>query len=142
MRKFAVCVLACLSICGQAYSHQTYQLSTDDGTVTYPNGDQSAVKTTDCKANAEKIIAQFQQYLNDSNEPGTLIECELETSTWYFSVFETDYFAGLFTMENGSDRSKVAICYQGAVGYVVVKPVTLMTRHDLIVFMMETCTSG
>jgi hypothetical protein len=140
--RIVVYLVASLIACDRAFAHETFQLSPDDSTVTYPNGNQSAVKTTDCKQNAPTVIAQFQQYLVDTKEPGRIVGCELETSTWYFAVFETDYFAGFFTLEKDGERSKVAICYNGGVGYVVTKAAPSMTRHELVVFMMGNCTAG
>jgi hypothetical protein len=127
---------------GRAHAHETFQLSPDDGTVIYPDGSQSTVTTTDCKTNATKILADFNAHMADANEVGKLVSCELETSTWYIHVMEFDYSAGVFTLEKDGARSKVAVCYNGAVGSVVLKPVSSMTRHELVVFMMGNCTSG
>jgi hypothetical protein len=140
--RIVVYMIACLALCDRACAHGTFQLSPDDSSVTYPDGNQAAVKTTDCKEKAAEVLAQFQQYLADSNEPARLIACELETSTWYLHVIETDYYAGLFILQKGSELSKIAICYNGAIGSTVLKPVTSMTRHELIIFMMGNCTSG
>jgi len=140
--KLVIPLVVALAVIGVARAETTIQVSPDGDTVTFPNGNQSAAKTTDCKTNSAKVIADFQGYLANAHEPGRLVSCELETSTWFFSVFETDYHAGLFTLEKDGTRSKVAICYNSGVGYVIVKPMSAIARRDLVVFMMADCGEG
>ena len=140
--RMAVCVIVGLAGCGQAYAAEDYKISADDSMVIYSGGEQASIDSTDCKADGGRVIADFQQQMTTYKEPGHLVACTLEVVSYYPSVLNTHYYAGIFTLANDGKRSEVAICYNDGVGYLKLEPVAAMTRHELIVYMMDNCTSG
>jgi hypothetical protein len=126
----------------RAFAMGEYQLSADDNTVTYSSGKSASISATSCETDGRRILSDFQKQIRDNDRTGRLIACELEVATYYPSVLNTEYHAGIFTLDDSGKRSRVAICYNNGVGYLALEPAGSMTRHDLIVFMMEHCTAG
>jgi len=140
--RIAACLVAVCAETGELHADQTYQLSPDDGMVTYFNGNQAAIRSSDCKEDGESVVSDFQKKMAEYKQPGRLVACQSEVVTDYPSIYDTHYYAGIFTLDLDGKRSKVAACYNEGTGDFVLKPISSLTHHELIVFMMDNCTSG
>jgi hypothetical protein len=90
----------------------------------------------------DPLVGRFQSAWADHKQPGNLSKC---IATLTFSVpvaYGDNFFGGVFELTEGTNTTMVAICFDDNVGHFYSRRVTSMKNHQLILLVVDNCTSG
>jgi hypothetical protein len=90
----------------------------------------------------DPLVARFQSAWVDHKQPGNLSKC---IATLTFSVpvaYGDNFFGGIFELKEGARNTRIAICLDDNVGHFYTRQISSMTDHQLILLVVDNCTSG